>query len=72
MFIRFHKKRPKKIVIDIDITDDPLHGNQEGRFITVITGGTATPPLTYSAGAICLGVGSAKPTRILRRERRKN
>ena len=28
MFIRFHKKRPKLIVIDIDITDDPLHGNQ--------------------------------------------
>ena len=25
-------KRPKQIVIDLDATDDPLHGNQEGRF----------------------------------------
>ena len=32
MFMRFHKTRPTKIVLDIDITDDPLHGNQEGRF----------------------------------------
>ena len=26
LFLRFHKKAPKKIVLDIDITDDPLHG----------------------------------------------
>ena len=32
LFMRFHKKRPKKITLDIDITDDPLHGEQEGRF----------------------------------------
>ena len=32
LFLRFHKKRPKKIVLDIDITDDPLHGDQEGKF----------------------------------------
>lgn len=32
LFMRFHKKRPKKIVLDIDVTDDPLHGNQEGKF----------------------------------------
>ena len=32
LFLRFHKANPKKIVLDIDITDDPLHGNQEGRF----------------------------------------
>lgn len=25
LFMRFHKKRPKKIILDIDITDDPLH-----------------------------------------------
>ena len=32
MFMRFHKTRPRKILLDIDITDDPLHGNQKGRF----------------------------------------
>ena len=32
LFMKFHKKRPKKIALDIDVTDDPLHGNQEGKF----------------------------------------
>ena len=26
------KKAPKQIVLDLDATDDPLHGDQEGRF----------------------------------------
>nr|NIR16286.1 IS1380 family transposase [Desulfobacterales bacterium] len=25
-------KKPKEIVLDVDTTDDPVHGNQEGRF----------------------------------------
>ncbi len=32
LFLRFHKQNPKKIVLDIDVTDDPVHGNQEGKF----------------------------------------
>ena len=32
LFMRFHGKAPGKIVLDIDVTDDPVHGNQEGRF----------------------------------------
>ena len=32
LFMRFHRKRPKEITLDIDITDDPLHGEQEDRF----------------------------------------
>ena len=27
-----HKTPPTEIVLDVDATDDPLHGNQEGRF----------------------------------------
>lgn len=27
-----HKTAPKRIVLDLDTTDDPLHGNQEERF----------------------------------------
>jgi len=27
-----HKRPPKQIILDIDATDDPLHGNQEGSF----------------------------------------
>jgi hypothetical protein len=32
LFLDAHKKAPKQIVLDLDATDDPLHGNQEGRF----------------------------------------
>jgi len=32
MFLQAHRKAPKRIVLDLDATDDPLHGNQEGRF----------------------------------------
>jgi hypothetical protein len=31
-FIDAHKSPPKEIILDLDATDDPLHGNQEGRF----------------------------------------
>jgi hypothetical protein len=32
VFLRAHKEAPAEIVLDVDATDDPLHGNQEGRF----------------------------------------
>lgn len=31
-FLQAHPEPPERIVIDFDATDDPLHGNQEGRF----------------------------------------
>jgi hypothetical protein len=32
VFLESHGEAPKEIVLDLDATDDPLHGNQEGRF----------------------------------------
>ena len=32
IFLQAHGEPPKQIVLDLDSTDDPLHGNQEGRF----------------------------------------
>ena len=32
VFLDAHAKAPRQIVIDLDATDDPLHGHQEGRF----------------------------------------
>jgi hypothetical protein len=32
LFIEAHKRAPSQIVLDLDATDDPLHGRQEGRF----------------------------------------
>ena len=32
IFLEAHDRAPSEIVLDLDATDDPLHGNQEGRF----------------------------------------
>jgi hypothetical protein len=32
LFLEAHKRAPKQIILDLDATDDPLHGHQEGRF----------------------------------------
>src|SRR5690242_5138735 len=32
LFLEAHAKAPKQIILDLDATDDPIHGNQEGRF----------------------------------------
>jgi hypothetical protein len=32
LFLDAHQEAPQQIVLDLDATDDPLHGNQEGRF----------------------------------------
>jgi hypothetical protein len=32
LFLDAHAKPPKRIILDLDATDDPLHGHQEGRF----------------------------------------
>jgi hypothetical protein len=32
LFLEAHASPPRQIVLDLDATDDPLHGHQEGRF----------------------------------------
>jgi hypothetical protein len=32
LFLDAHARPPREIVLDLDATDDPLHGHQEGRF----------------------------------------
>jgi hypothetical protein len=32
LFLEAHKKAPRQIILDVDATDDPLHGHQEARF----------------------------------------
>jgi hypothetical protein len=31
-FLRAHRRAPEQIILDVDATDDPVHGHQEGRF----------------------------------------
>ena len=32
LFLEAHERPPKQIILDLDATDDPIHGHQEGRF----------------------------------------
>jgi hypothetical protein len=32
LFLEAHERAPNGIILDLDATDDPVHGNQEGRF----------------------------------------
>ena len=32
LFLEAHQRAPQQIVVDLDATDDPVHGEQEGRF----------------------------------------
>ncbi len=64
LFLDAHKKAPKQIILDLDATDDPLHGNQEGRFFHGYYDCycTATCRSTSSAAGICWWPSSAVRT----------
>ena len=32
LFVEAQERVPRQIILDLDATDDPLHGEQEGRF----------------------------------------
>ena len=32
LFLETHDQAPERLVLDLDATDDPIHGNQEGRY----------------------------------------
>jgi hypothetical protein len=32
LFVEAHQRPPREIILDLDATDDPVHGEQEGRF----------------------------------------
>ena len=32
LFVESYDRPPAQIILDVDATDDPVHGNQEGRF----------------------------------------
>lgn len=45
IFLNSYKKPPKQIVLDLDVTDDQVHGNQEGAFFNKYYGGVCYAPL---------------------------
>jgi hypothetical protein len=46
VFLEAHRRAPEQITLDLDATDDPLHGHQEGRFFH----GYAACPRAGAAG----------------------
>ena len=50
LFLEAHRKPPKAITLDLDSTDDPLHGDQEGRFFHGYCGGYCYLPLYVFCG----------------------
>ena len=62
LFLEAHERAPDTIVLDLDATDDPVHGDQEGRFFQVIMIATATCRFTCSVGVICWPPSCGGPT----------
>jgi hypothetical protein len=54
LFVRFfleaHQRPPKQIILDLDATDDPIHGHQEGRFFHGYYDGYCYLPLYIFCG----------------------
>jgi len=50
VFLQAHRQPPKQIILDLDSTDDPLHGNQEGRFFHGYYGHYCYLPLYIFSG----------------------
>jgi len=54
VFLQAFRKAPRQIVLDLDATDDPLHGEQEGRFFHGFYGNYCYLPLYIFCGEFLL------------------
>ena len=54
VFLQAHEDPPMEMVLDLDATDDPLHGNQEGRFFHGYYGHYCYLPLYIFCGEFLL------------------
>lgn len=50
LFLEAHRRAPRQIILDLDATDDPLHGSQEGRFFHGYYDGYCYLPLYIFCG----------------------
>jgi hypothetical protein len=53
-FIAAHDEQPVQIILDVDATDDPIHGNQEGRYFHGYYDGYCYLPLYIFCGSFLL------------------
>src|SRR5215204_5934599 len=50
LFLEAHARPPEQIILDLDATDDPIHGHQEGRFFHGYYDGYCYLPLYVFCG----------------------
>jgi hypothetical protein len=50
LFLEAHERAPREILLDLDATDDPVQGEQEGRFFCAILS-SQTAPLIFAPGS---------------------
>src|SRR5258708_12365851 len=55
VFLEAQREAPQEIILDLDATDDPLHGKQEGRFFHGYYGHCCYLPLYIFCGEFLLG-----------------
>ena len=62
-FLKQHPKAPDEIILDLDATDDPIHGHQEGRLFHGYYGNYCYLPLYIFCGSDLL-VAKLRPSNI--------
>jgi hypothetical protein len=63
LFLQAHPVAPAEIILDLDATDDPIHGAQEGRFFHGYYGGYCYLPLYIFCGEFLLAA-KLRPSNI--------
>ncbi len=65
LFLESFADTPSELILDIDATDVPLHGEQEVRFITGIMGIIVICRSIFSVMNTCCAPACAQPIRIM-------
>lgn len=63
IFLESYKKPPRQIILDMDVTDDSVHGNQEGAFFNTYYKGVCYAPLYIFCGQHLL-VAKLRPSNV--------
>jgi hypothetical protein len=63
IFLQSYKKPPSQIILDMDVTDDQVHGNQEGAFFNTYYQGVCYAPLYIFCGHHLL-VAKLRPSNV--------
>ena len=63
LFLESYQKPPRQIILDMDVTDDSVHGNQEGAFFNTYYKGVCYAPLYIFCGHHLL-VAKLRPSNV--------